>query len=518
MDNFKELIENYTYNGALSLKAIEDDIVMIENQIDSWNTALKFSRTNSNTTPLITRIRDAKKQVSRLKELKKRARQDIVPNIEAIDDMLSISANSAKEEGKITTAADGKKPLKQNFNSSIYETFIDKEDTKASQSEEVHNIPDIALISNISEMDNNLKYVRKEESKDVNYSFPTAEEIKPDKKIKAVSNENKKEHEEISIAKIESEKNMGMNRKIKIENESYDPRGMSIGNFTNIIDINLNKNKAITIPHINSETDKEITEETLNTLSETSSNTPHIEEIEENNKTNFAILKEMEKNDEIKVNEGKFLSNEFKPQKETVTDDDKFFFYMPDYREVHRWKYEEVEKSEDEFSESPIVSQEEWSKDNKLENIALSSHKEKNCEESPVSCKAFPEEQPKLTTFLYMQEMGGYYVPLSSSLYKLINFKEKTLRLSFKDIEDYNFFVAILNEWETSKNRWFGKKHRNIFMDIVIDKGTIKNTFCFEFKNCRIKDLEDSTYINPDDQHYWALTFRYKKLKVNVLD
>ena len=41
MGIFDELAESYTYNGAVSIKAIEDDIVILENQLDYLEEAKK---------------------------------------------------------------------------------------------------------------------------------------------------------------------------------------------------------------------------------------------------------------------------------------------------------------------------------------------------------------------------------------------------------------------------------------------------------------------------------------------
>ena len=72
MNIFEELAESYTYNGVVSLKALDDDIVTLENQIDSYNATLReLQLRGKKVTPLVAKIRDAKIRLSLLKAVYK---------------------------------------------------------------------------------------------------------------------------------------------------------------------------------------------------------------------------------------------------------------------------------------------------------------------------------------------------------------------------------------------------------------------------------------------------------------
>ena len=68
MNIFEEIAESYTYNGAISIKALEDDIVTLENQLDSYNATLReLQLRGKKPGMLIEKIRDAKMRLSLLR-------------------------------------------------------------------------------------------------------------------------------------------------------------------------------------------------------------------------------------------------------------------------------------------------------------------------------------------------------------------------------------------------------------------------------------------------------------------
>ena len=143
MNIFDELAESYTYNGVVSLKALEDDIGTLESQIDNFSATLReLQLRGKKPGPLVGKIRDAKIRLSLLKALLKResdrnTADDIILN------MLGISANNAKEVETPKTAAEGKEPHVQDFEESevevVEETVNETESVQieAEQSEDV---------------------------------------------------------------------------------------------------------------------------------------------------------------------------------------------------------------------------------------------------------------------------------------------------------------------------------------------------------------------------------------------
>ena len=115
MNILDEIAEGYTYSGVVSLKAMEDDIVTIENQLDSLNSVLREIRLRGkNDKPVMQRIRDEKVKLSLLKAAFKRESENQAP-YEAIMDVLGVTRDDTASSDQPVTAASGKEPLKQNF-------------------------------------------------------------------------------------------------------------------------------------------------------------------------------------------------------------------------------------------------------------------------------------------------------------------------------------------------------------------------------------------------------------------
>ena len=105
MNIFEEIAESYTYNGAISIKALEDDIVTLENQLDSYNATLReLQLRGKKPGMLIEKIRDAKMRLSLLRAVLRREKDKASPD-DIIKNMLGISANEAKETTSPETAA-----------------------------------------------------------------------------------------------------------------------------------------------------------------------------------------------------------------------------------------------------------------------------------------------------------------------------------------------------------------------------------------------------------------------------
>ena len=115
MNILEEIAGSYTYNGSVSLMALEDDIETIENQIESDNITLREVRLrNMNDAPLVARIRENKIRLSLLKAVyKKESEKDTADN--GMSDILGVSANNANEVEPPETAADKKEPVPQDF-------------------------------------------------------------------------------------------------------------------------------------------------------------------------------------------------------------------------------------------------------------------------------------------------------------------------------------------------------------------------------------------------------------------
>ena len=148
MNIFEELAESYMYNGVVSLKAINDDIVTLENQLDSFRSTLEEIRIRGKKTgPLVEKMRDTKVRLSLLKALYRRE-SDKNTSDDIVLNMLGFSANNAKEVELPKTAAEGKEPLVQNFEESEVEVVEETvEDTEAVESEN-EDVEDVVVEEN----------------------------------------------------------------------------------------------------------------------------------------------------------------------------------------------------------------------------------------------------------------------------------------------------------------------------------------------------------------------------------
>jgi hypothetical protein len=135
MNIFEEIAESYTYNGVVSIKALEDDIVTLENQLDAYNetlTELKIRGKKAGI--LVGKIRDCKMRLSLLKAVLKREKDKASPD-DIIKNMLEISAKHANETESPETAANNRPPVPQNFEKAEIEAVDDNEDSVAAEME-----------------------------------------------------------------------------------------------------------------------------------------------------------------------------------------------------------------------------------------------------------------------------------------------------------------------------------------------------------------------------------------------
>ena len=115
MNILDEIAEGYTYSGVVSLKAMEDDIFTLENQIDNLNAVLReVQLRGKNPGPVKQRIRDEKIRLSLLKAAFKRE-SDKDASYDAIMDVLGVTRDGMETKDQPATAVSDREPLKQNF-------------------------------------------------------------------------------------------------------------------------------------------------------------------------------------------------------------------------------------------------------------------------------------------------------------------------------------------------------------------------------------------------------------------
>jgi len=128
MNILDEIAEGYTYSGVVSLKAMEDDIFTLENQIDNLNAVLReVQLRGKNPGPVKQRIRDEKVRLSLLKAAFKRE-SDKDASYDAIMDVLGVTRDGMETKDQPATAVSDREPLKQNFEKADIETEEFEED------------------------------------------------------------------------------------------------------------------------------------------------------------------------------------------------------------------------------------------------------------------------------------------------------------------------------------------------------------------------------------------------------
>lgn len=503
MDYFEKLAESYTYNGTLSLKAIEDDIVTLNNQIEDWNTALKYSRLTDNVAPLLSRVKEAKKRLYSLEELRKRAMVDGISPDEPMLNMLNVSANSAKEVHEIVTAADNKEPLPQNFDSSNFEAANNQEDTTVSQAEPEYAAPDFKITAGLKEKPSNLKAISKEEWEEVKRTFPSLEKAENVANFAKVSNENIEEVKDKKVSETESEDNFDRFEKYEVEKDVHDLRDTTQTEIRGFYYLTRNEDTVVVTPK-DTNTPEEAAVEAPESP-ETQTTTTNIEERQEPETNMISDTGEIDEANEMAINEEKTTEKE-----EEITPSDGRFDYMPSFKIVRN--------AENENPAPYTVIQEEKDKENNIESSMPVDCNGYAPQDIPGDYNAFPNDASIMTTSLYTEERAGYHIPLCNTSLKMVDFNRERIQITFSDVADYGLFVEFVKEWEADRCKLFGKKRRNIFMDVTLNKRGIKNKYRFEFKNCSIKEVGDSDHANSEAYHPCYVIFKYKKVKINILD
>ena len=176
-DVLNELAKKYTYNGSISIKALEDDINTLQNQLENFNLIKQeVIVRKKNVSPISAKISDTEIQLSLLKSLLKREKKKKKEEETAILEVLNVTDKEIKEDvNKSETIVDNKQPIKQDFLTSNVEETTDEDIILDETLPEKENVEekDIVGIEN-TEYDNTLeKQFRSEEKKVITVKMPS---------------------------------------------------------------------------------------------------------------------------------------------------------------------------------------------------------------------------------------------------------------------------------------------------------------------------------------------------------
>ena len=516
MNIFEEIAESYTYNGAISIKALEDDIVTLENQLDSYNATLReLQLRGKKPGMLIEKIRDAKMRLSLLRAVLRREKDKASPD-DIIKNMLGISANEAKETTSPETAAGNKAPVQQNFEKAEIEVLNEDGDSTAVEEEPLTN------------------------------SEVTVESLQCDDSNSVdVVVERDGQNDIVSNTKIETdgESDTEITEEINKKDEEY----KAVSNKDDIV-----VEHSIVRPETASDKESDIV--TLNNTPEKATTEYFIPKNEKNKEDDKKAI-EMEKfkvSDEV-YDLTKATKEELDEFCATLTSDDTVFV-LKDGENVEPENEPPVTDCPpptiDDYTE-PVDEQESVTyydengeecteippcyDDNVTEYDTISLNDAPNITdknvityETDVSNEfnvydAFKEDKTELVASVdlsYVTDMVN-----TMRVYAQIDHNRRLLNIRFVDVRDYEVFVKLLKEREEERHNPFKllfKKPKSIFIYMTASVGDLSKKYKFEFTRCRIKNVFDSEYISKvgipskdSSYHDCGVTFKYKKLIIS---
>ena len=481
MNIFEELAESYTYNGVVSLKALDDDIGTLEDQIDSYNATLReLQLRGKKSGSLIEKIRDAKVRLSLLKALFKRE-SDKNTSDDVIMNMLGISANNASEVESPETAADGKEPVAQDFEES--EVEVDEEsvcDSESISEEEVSD--DEIAVEEVVEPDESRAIDLAKENTNKEFQTIEASEEEPVNDSSSVSAEIVDEKEDGKIFFLGHEIN------IKHEDGSVIIEQNSTPSHTDYF-----------IPSNEEEAD----------------NVTYPGELEDNMAEAISVDKAVklitDKPEECDYEcpPPPGWDDYFEPTEEFDTS-----FYNPECDEdvdvVQCQKEDEIDDSKN------VVTYEDNSEMNEV-SVELSDSQDIAYDFPAYD--AFPNEP--ISEIYASFDLSSYTDMVNTdSVIGAFDNKRKILEVTFNDIRDYSIFIKLMMQKRPGLFS-FLEKPKSIFMDVHERHGDEEKIYHYEFTNCKLKSLLDSRYSPKSEtvttetvSHECTAVFKYKKLKL----
>lgn len=533
MGVFDEIAEEYTYNGVISMKALEDDIVTLENQIDSYDATLKeLALRRKNPAALKNKIREAKIRLSLLKALYKKESEQVVSD-DKILDILGISGKNAKETETPTTAASKKEPLPQDFQKSEIEVTEDYTEVKT--------------VTGVDSCDEKGVVVEDEP-------------ITPDKPDVVIESGDKTEKLFCTMIKEKSQESDGevVSGTDIIDVESH--AGPSIEHKESLGDLNISMGENGSDNFTDIETVPSFPETPTDEKSKGPSPEPtDEEEIKISQEVTEDEVNEI-KAEDIKTEEGgsDFIANIQKiPNEEEVGCAENILKPGTEDETEALGRYPNIE--EECGNEAPQMTEPDiepetgttadflrWAR--RFENFADDDNELKpeypleepvfedipyvpeteadifNNSDLTTVYNAFPDEKRSIMSIIDLSQFTKANIE-TENLYPYFDIKGKTLTLRFDDIRDYGVFVGFVKERTENIWGWFKrllKKPRNIFMIVTIKTDNLSRVYRYDFNNCEILEVLDTDYPSVFskncDKHNCSVTFKYKKLVIKEIE
>ena len=486
MNIFEELTESYTYNGTISMKAIEDDIVTLENHIDSLNSTLReINARGKNPGPIREKIRDEKIRLSLLKSfLKKVKEENNASEDDVILGVLGVSGSGAKETEKPSTAANGKQPKQQNFESMEIEEAANETDMETLEPEISDNQNQTESSPELETVEENVESVDNEEVNEA--------EVESEVEIGQFDDEPETET-------VTEQENMMDNdikvEKYMVEKDVYDMRGASEEDLQDLYNSLTSDDKVA----IKGSTEKGVVE-------------AYATEINSKIKVADGEIQIVENEDEPKISLSDGILHSVKHINEP-----------PEYCNL---VYIDGSK-ESELPECPPPTLDDYMEPDGDVVADEFDDTVSDVLDFNTVYHAFPDDVPTIGASL---DLSRYTNMVNTcNIYVTVNHEDSELYVRFDDIRDYEIFVSLAKEYEDMRRnplkRLF-KKGKSIFMSVTAkhDEETGMN-YEYVFSGCKLKGVNSSGYPAvkcgycdvPDAVNDFIscyVTFKYKKMKV----
>lgn len=530
MNIFEELAESYTYNGVVSLKALDDDIVTLENQIDSYNATLKeLQLRGKKVGPLVGKIRDAKIRLSLLKAVYKKESDKATPN-DVILNMLGVSANNAKEVDAVNTAADGREPKPQNFESAeLEEVAVEQEvtDVKAAETEKVVDSDVVVMEEDETEM--RASVLQDSDSKE---DIAVYDESAADDRVGEAKSG-------VEVGKTSAQVESGISVQIESELKEGEPKTLDVESICKYVDFTTvpafqipiekeKKNVELEKATKEQETKPVRTEKSLisfvkkiigkgkpATLSDIKLSKNSDDNLKPNDIKSFSgCEEEVVENTEVipppTIND--YYESELGPSCEEVIYDETGPIYNYPNDEVLSESLEAIHDGQNgliqgETSETVVCEEDS---------------PEIGCEESKVYEPFYAPDNKIYASF----DLHNYTdLANTNSITGTFSEKHKVIELNFTDVRDYEIFTFFLNEKKNQKCAFFNrlvKKPKSIIMYVRTEVDGTEKEYRYEFTGCRLVEVLDSEYKSMGDSVYYPTAthefyakFKYKRLKIS---
>ena len=507
MDLIEELAVRYTFNGVLSRKAIDDDIVFAKNQLESLEETLKEAKLRGlNTSPfLVIKIRETKNQIAQLKELLRRA--DFLPEPSLVKNsgaMMTVITEGVLNGGNAVdmpkTAAYGKEPLPQNFDSAEIEKTQEHNDLF---SDDYRNddqvLQDIQTSYEVENQDEDSISVQIDVTSEEDVETPgqLEDEIENDDKKPVYPESKEIEIKDADIYKTENEVESMEDKEIREFDNSPDIKEIESGS-----DMERAHKESDVIAVVNDAHEKEtyVQPDILCTIKEPEKDgdladkliqkgivghrTGDTQEVE-----HFSgPLNEVyaEQNVELVKSDNE---NELTDSESVV------------YQQGHDYEDASVVDSEkpDTQQEFPPITIDDYMEP-VMNDVIVDDYYDYQVPESEFDSvyPAFPEEKMSITASIDLSEFVGFKCTHYASV--TVSSEEKLINVRFSDVRDYNVFIALLLERERNRRGLFGnvlKKRKSLFMDVATASGDDERTYRYEFSSCAIKSVCDAIILRP---------------------